>query len=181
MRTPEPLRNSPSYQFRKRKSLYSRLFSEGRSDPITSIDSIPRYHGTHGQVGPKDYMSDLPEQYTPHPGFMQISQPDYQDNDNFMMENIPHPDHQSIIDEFRFTALELAGRRVNEEKVDYEDSDLNFSSSTPKIFAAYRAKFCLNLHEITFITPEASLWLKMELRRGIEPLTSALPWPRSTN
>jgi hypothetical protein len=66
-------------------------------------------------------MSDFPEQYAPHPGFMQIPQPDYQENDGLMMENISHPDHQRIIDEIRFAALELAGRRADEGNVKYDD------------------------------------------------------------
>jgi hypothetical protein len=52
---------------------------------------------------------------------MQISQPDYQENDGLMMENIPHLDHQRIIDKIRFAALELAGRRANEGNVKYDD------------------------------------------------------------
>lgn len=120
MRTPEPLRNSPFSQFRKRKSLYSKLYGEGRSDPIGPIDNMPHYRGTHGQVSPKGYMSGSSEQYAPHPGFMQISQPDYQENDGLMMENISHLDHQRIIDEFRFAAMELAGNST-EHIPKYED------------------------------------------------------------
>ncbi len=120
MSTPEPLRNNP-FRFRRRRSLHSKLYSEGRSDPIRPIDNFPSYRGTQRQVSPKGYMSGFPEQYAPHPGFMQIPQPDYQDNDGLMMENIPHLDHQRIIDEIRFTALELAGRRANEGSVKYDN------------------------------------------------------------
>jgi hypothetical protein len=66
-------------------------------------------------------MSGFLEQYVPHPGFMQISQPDYQDNDGLMMENISHLDHQRIIDEIRFATLELAGIKSAEPEVKYED------------------------------------------------------------
>ena len=121
MRIPEPLRNNP-FRFRRRRSLQSKLYGENRSAPIRPIDSIPPYHGTHGQVSPKGYMSGSPEQYAPHPGFMQIPQPDYQDNDGLMMENMSHPDHQRIIDEIRFVALESAGRRADEGNVTYDNS-----------------------------------------------------------
>jgi len=82
---------------------------------------MPRYRGTQGQVSPKDYMSGFPEHYMPHPGFMQIPQPDYQENDGLMMENISHLDHQRSIDEIRFAAMELAGRESPDGKVEYDD------------------------------------------------------------
>lgn len=116
MRTPEPLRNSPLSQFHKRRSLYNKLYGEGRSDLIRPIYSMPQQR----QVSPKGYMSGSSEQYAPHPGFMQISQPGYQDNDGLMMGNMSHLDRQRIIDEIRFAAMELAGNST-EHIPEYED------------------------------------------------------------
>ena len=121
MRIPEQLRNNPFFQFRRRKSLYSKLYREDRRALIRPINNFPSYSGTHGQVSPKGYMSGSPEQYAPHPGFMQIPQPDYQGNDGLMMENMSDLEHQRIINEFRLAAMELAGIRPSDIEVEYND------------------------------------------------------------
>ena len=116
MRTPEPLRNNP-FRFRKRRSVYTKLYSEGRPDPIRPIDNMVRYRGTSGQVSPKSYISRSPEGYLPHPGFMQIPHSDYQ---AYNMQDMPMSNFGST-DEFRFAAMKLAGFGPSGGEVEYDD------------------------------------------------------------
>ncbi len=118
MITPEPLRNNP-FRFRKRRSLHSKLYGEDRSRPIRPIDNVSHYSGTQGRVSPKSYMSDFPEGYMPHPGFMQIPQSAYQPYDE--LQDMSMSDFGGTADEFRFAAMKLAGIKHPDEGVEYDD------------------------------------------------------------
>jgi hypothetical protein len=112
---PEPLRDNP-FRFRKRRSLHSTLFGEGRERLPEALDNGRGY----GQIptpavqssSPKTYMSDQPDEYAPHVGTMQTSNDDYLPYDASEMQNMPKLGHQRFSDEFRMAAMELAGLKL---------------------------------------------------------------------
>lgn len=117
MRTPEPLRNNP-FRFRRRRSLHSKLYGEDRSRPIRSTGNMSHYPGGMGRVNPREYISASQEQYMPHPGFMQMSQGDYEPYDE--LQDVSMSDFGRTADEFHFAAMELAGN-FTEHVPQYED------------------------------------------------------------
>jgi len=119
MYPPEPLRNNP-FRFRKRKSLHSMLYGQGRSALIGSSDSSPGYGGANtsagGYSGLETYMSELPEEYIPNPGPMQVPGNNYQPYDDAVTPSVPPPN---------MLATEAAGLRNAGPHIEYADSLLS--------------------------------------------------------
>lgn len=67
-------------------------------------------------------MSDLPDEYAPHPGSMLTPSNNYQPYDALANSHIPRPNLPTVPDDFGMAALELAGARSAEPEVKYEDS-----------------------------------------------------------
>jgi hypothetical protein len=133
MRTPEPLRNNP-FRSHRRRSSHSKLYGEGRSDPIRSIDNMPHYPGGTGHVNLREYMSNSQEPYMPHPGFMQMPQGDYEPYDE--LQGMSMSDFGRTVDEFRFAAMELAGHST--EHIPKYESSLMTEELLLEIFESLR-------------------------------------------
>jgi len=122
MRVPEPLRYSP-FRIHRRKSLNSLLYGAGRPAPIRPKGNIAGSYGVPLQSVPssKTYMSGFPNEYSPHPGFVQIKSNHYQPYDDSAFPNDQRSNQPSLMDEFQMAALELAGFEPRGPKIKYED------------------------------------------------------------
>jgi len=67
-------------------------------------------------------MSGFLDDYTPHPGPMQIAENGYQPHDDIGTHNVRRSNHPTTIDEIQMAAFELGGAKAAEPEVKYEDS-----------------------------------------------------------
>jgi len=120
MSIPEPLRNNP-FRLRKRRSLNSMLYGNRQRDPIQAINNSRHYYGTPSEAGAfsPNYMSGVPAEYNPHPGFIHMPNSSYRPYDE--LQEMLVSDFGGTADEFRLAAMELAGFSI-EHTPKYEDS-----------------------------------------------------------
>jgi len=116
--TPEPLRYG---LFRKRRSLKSVLSGEGHFDRSSPLNLVQGQKNSAPRTTTKseNYMSDLPEGYTPHPGSVENPQSSYQPYDGTVSPSIAQRSPQGISRGFLPTENELA--EISEGQAEHED------------------------------------------------------------